>query len=252
MQTWLADAYKHAEEQYPRESCGLIYTPHFAEDCSNLSYYPCRNLATSDEHFFLHPEDFADCEDKGKIKQVVHSHPNYPPKPSQADLVECEKSELPWVIIGWPSKTYRQITPTGYEAPLVGRQFKFGTLDCYSVVRDYYSRTCGIELEDYIREDGFWERGEDLYEANFRKEGFEEVPFTELKKHDLILMAVKSRVINHAAVFIGYRNFNGRTEVPVMLHHLQDRLSEEVVYGGFWHKNMRKVIRHKEFFNDES
>jgi len=251
VQTWLSDAFKHAEREYPKESCGLVYKAsylHWDQPVDDqLAYFPCRNLSVEKDLFYIHPEDYAECEDRGDVLQVVHSHPNYPPEPSQADLVACEQGNLPWTIIGWPSKKYRQIVPKGYKAPLVGRQFTFGLLDCYTLIRDYYKEVVGITLNDYERENYFWERGEDLYEENFRKEGFEEVEFTDIKKHDLILMAIKSKVINHAAVFLGHRNFNGKTEVPVILHHVQDRLSEEVVYGGFWHKNMRKVIRHKDF-----
>lgn len=256
MPTWLDKAFEHAEKEYPRESCGLVYVPKYL-DWENpvdeqAAYWPCRNLATSDEHFLLAPDDYIKCAEEGKILKVVHSHPNYPAIPSQADLVECEKGQYPWVILGWPSRTMREIKPNGYSAPLTGRVFTFGILDCYTLVVDYYKDRLGIVLEDYPREDGFWERGEDLYEENFRTEGFLEVPFEEIQLHDLILMANKSKVINHAAIFLGYKSFNGRTSVPVMLHHIQENLSCETIYGGWWQKNFRKVIRHKSMFDPDS
>ena len=243
MQTWLNDAYIHAEQEYPKESCGLVYMK-----SGKIFYGPCRNLASRDDHFILHHEDYIKYADDGTILEIVHSHPNYPPKPSQADLVECEKGIFPWTIIGWPSKKTQQIKPKGYEAPYEGRQFVFNILDCYTIIRDWYKREYNIELTDYYREDHFWERNEDLYEDNFATEGFIEVEFDDIQPGDLIFMALKSRVINHAAIFIGYQDFGGRTKVPVILHHVQGRLSQKIVYGGWWAQNMRKVIRHYTMF----
>ena len=248
VQIWLNEAFKHAEKEYPKESCGVVYVPMDKED---MVYYPCRNMAARDEHFFIRPQDYADCEDRGKILKIVHSHPNYPAKPSQADMAACEKSGLPWVILGWPSKTLKEIEPHGYVPPLEGREFSFGILDCYTIVVDYYRDVLGIHINDHEREDHFWERNVDHYcDENFKKEGFVVVDFDNIQEHDLIFMALRSKVMNHVGVFLGFKSFGGRTNVPVMLHHLQDRLSEKIVYGGFWHKNMRRILRHKKMFED--
>ena len=85
----------HALEDYPREACGVIVVRKGRE-----RYIRCRNLAaTPDEHFVMSPADFAEAEDQGEVTAIVHSHPNVPARPSEADRVGCEQSELPWVIV---------------------------------------------------------------------------------------------------------------------------------------------------------
>jgi cell wall-associated NlpC family hydrolase len=51
-------------------------------------------------------------------------------------------------------------------APLVGRQFAHGVLDCYSLVRDFHARELGIPLSEYERQDDWWSHGQDLYSLN--------------------------------------------------------------------------------------
>ena len=50
----------------------------------------------------------------------------------------CEASGLPWHIVGIPSEDWIRIEPTGFVAPLVGRGWSHGVLDCYSLVRDWF------------------------------------------------------------------------------------------------------------------
>src|SRR5260364_213270 len=51
---------------------------------SQEHYVPFCNLAASDAHFILHPEDYAAAEEAGEVVCIVHSHPNLPPLPSEA------------------------------------------------------------------------------------------------------------------------------------------------------------------------
>ena len=89
------EALSHAKEDAPRESVGLVHVVK-----GRQRYFPCNNLAnTPDEHFVLDPVDYANCEDKGEIICVIHSHPITNHHPSPADLVACEKSGLPWFVV---------------------------------------------------------------------------------------------------------------------------------------------------------
>ena len=102
---------------------------------------------------------------------IVHSHPISNPQPSIADLVACEKSGLPWIIVNPNTEEWAYCEPTGFQLPYVGREFVFGVVDCYTLVRDWYSREYGIQLRDYDRRDKFWDRGENLYLDNFAERG---------------------------------------------------------------------------------
>lgn len=220
----------HADQEYPKECCGLIVIIK-----GKQKYIPCRNIAPSGRDFAIHPEDYADAEDLGMIAMVVHSHPNSAPKPSPADLIGCEKSGLPWLIMNGPTgKTY-QFEPSGYKQELYGREFNHGIVDCYTFVKDYYENKLNIILPDFDRPNNWWLNGDNLYLDNIEEAGFYQV--NEIEKHDMIYMTVASPVPNHAAIYIG----DG-----LIGHHQEKRLSSRDVYGGWYQKITTHIMRHKE------
>lgn len=235
----------HAVAEYPRESCGLIVDTAVGE-----TYIPCRNTAeTPSEHFRLPAEDYADAEDHGEILAVVHSHPNVAATASDADRVMCEASGVAWHIVSVGQVDGEEpqccdlqtIHPCGYRAPLVGRQFAHGILDCYTLVRDFYALKLGVLLSEYDREDNWWEKGQELYSMDrLRAEGFYPIPDAP-RRGDMILMQIRSPVPNHAGIYLG----DGQ-----MLHHMADRISERVPYGGMWAERTSYIVRHREVRHD--
>jgi len=129
IESTLAAIRGHALASYPHESCGLICIIRGKE-----RYIPCRNTAeTASEHFQLSAEDYANAEDRGEITHIVHSHPDVAARPSEADKVACEASGLPWAIVSVIDGIAGEINvfePSGYEAPLIGREFSHGVTDC--------------------------------------------------------------------------------------------------------------------------
>jgi proteasome lid subunit RPN8/RPN11 len=227
---------QHAIAEYPREACGLLVVVK-----GKQRYVPCRNIAEShNENFVLHPEDYANAEDLGEIVGVVHSHQDMPNRPSEADRVMCSRGEVPWFIVSVNAQgecsDIARYEPDGYEAPLVGRQFAHGVLDCYTLIRDYYGRELGITLPDFERADNWWNKGDDLYMQHFGEAGFEPIKGA-IQTHDVVIMQVRSPVPNHAGVYIG------NTQI---LHHMHGRLSTRDVYGGWFQEITRVVIRHRE------
>ncbi|KAF1016170.1 MAG: hypothetical protein GAK31_01659 [Stenotrophomonas maltophilia] len=143
-QTTLQAIQAHAIAEYPRECCGLIVATAAGE-----AYVRCSNAAAKPEdQFHLPAEDYAAADDLGEVLAVVHSHPNASAAASDADRVMCEASGLPWHIVSVGQALgedpachdVQTIQPCGYLAPLEGRQFARGILDCYSLVRDFYAR----------------------------------------------------------------------------------------------------------------
>lgn len=222
---------EHALETPSRECCGLITVQR-----GRLVYQRCRNIASSDQEFEIHPEDFIEAEAIG-IAAVVHSHLHGSPEPSMADLVGCERSGVPWVIVAVQTGATKCIEPAGYKAPLIGRPFVHGILDCFSLARDYYAGQ-GIAVLDFDREIDWWEKNQDmLTPENFAKAGFSVVTDGSLKAGDGIIMQNgKTPVPNHVGIYLG----DG-----IILHHCGDRLSCRQPYGGYWAKVTRYVVRHQ-------
>ena len=228
--TTKACALEHAQREFPRESCGLLIVRSGRE-----RYVACRNLAVGTDQFVISPEDYAMAEEQGQVVAVVHSHPNLPATPSQDDRVSCEVSALPWFIVSVPSGEWAELTPSGYVAPLVGRQWSHGVLDCYSLVRDWFNQERGIDLLDFKRHDEWWKHGDNLYLENFESAGFAVIDFLAAREGDCFLMQIGSPVPNHAAVYLGE---------GLILHHLQGRLSSRDVYGGYWQKITTHALRY--------
>lgn len=239
---------EHAVAEYPRECCGVVIVFKGRE-----RYWPCRNTSPDPKgRARWHAEDLMAAEEAGEVVAMCHSHPDEAARPSEADLVQCEASGLPWVIVsvhqGVPVEVHR-FEPSGYVAPLVERQFHHGILDCYTLCRDWYQREAGLVLPDFPREDDWWNDGSSsLYEQHFAEAGFEVVTRCvkehrePLRRGDGILMEIRSKngVPNHAGVYLG----EGR---GWFIHHLHGRLSSRDVYGGMWLDYTRAIVRHRDF-----
>lgn len=225
-----ADILSHAAREYPRECCGLIIIRR-----GKQTYKPCRNNSAGEAFFCLDPSDYAEAESQGEIIAVVHSHPDGTPDPSQADLMACEASGLIWLIVSCPANEWREIKPVRYIEPLIGREWKHGSSDCYGLVRDWYKQEMNLHLPDFSREDEWWHKGEDLYLDNFAACGFAEIPASELRNGDALLLAITSPVPNHAAVYIG----DG-----MIVHHIHNRLSCREPLNAFYQKRITHYLRY--------
>ncbi|MDE9553068.1 C40 family peptidase [Xenorhabdus bovienii] len=223
----------HAKAEYPKECCGLVI-----QNSRKQHYIRSRNTAPSPtEQFSMHPEDYAEAEDIGTIIAIAHSHPDATTQPSQLDIAQCDLSQIPWVIVSWPEGDIRTIMPTGGIKPLLGRPFVHGIWDCYAIVRDWYRLERDIDIPDFERSDGWWERGENLYMKNYADAGFTECS-GELQIGDVIIMQVQANEPNHAGIYIG----DG-----LMLHHMHGQLSNRVSYSGYWQERTVMMLRHEKF-----
>lgn len=233
----------HALADYPRESVGIIVVQKRTQ-----RYIPCKNTATTpDQHFKLEGREYAAAADMGRIVAVVHSHPNGTALASQRDLVGCEEaSGDPWLIIavgGDPVQVggHSLIRPSGYVLPLVEREFDYELSNCFHLIRDWYARELNITLPDFdIGPEQWWNPKHENYRADFDPytDGIDTAGFVDagspMQPGDIILMQIRAKVPNHAAVYIG----DG-----LILHHLYDRLSCRDVYGGYWKDVTRRIVR---------
>ena len=232
MNDWKEAALSHAKIEDPKESVGLLLNVKGKE-----RYYPCNNLSMSSyQCFVLDPEDYVKADNTGEITAIIHSHPATPPTPSQADLVGCENSNLPWHIVNPKTEQWGYCEPNGYKAPLLGREWVWGVTDCWSLVRDWYREEKQIELKDYQRSmtpEEFLKNP--LFEEYATQTGFRELePNEALQEGDVLLMSILHPTLNHVAIFLG----------DMVLHHLADRLSCREPYSEWLLKCTGKRYRY--------
>jgi len=232
MSDWKEAALSHAKVEDPKESVGLLLNVKGKE-----RYYPCNNLSMSSyQCFVLDPVDYVQADSIGEITAIIHSHPVTPPTPSQADLVSCEDSNLPWYIVNPKTEQWGYCEPKGYKAPLLGREWVWGVTDCWSLVRDWYREEKQIELKDYQRSmtpEEFLKNP--LFEEYATQTGFRELePNEPLQEGDVLLMSILHPTLNHVAIFLG----------DMVLHHLADRLSCREPYSPWLLKCTGKRFRY--------
>lgn len=224
----VAAALAHAAECAPRESCGLVIAGR---------YHRITNTADDTMAFVMDRREFCAAENEhGPAEAIVHSHVYGPPLPSEGDKAMAEKLGLPWLIVAHPTGAHHVHEPNGYKAPLIGRQWAWGTHDCYGIIRDGMLEYAGISVPDFDRPWRWWERGGDIIRQQFAQAGF--VPVEDGFRHcDVIGMRIKAPVINHLGLFLA---------PDILLHHIMNRLSARVVYGGLWQQVTVLHLRHRD------
>lgn len=243
-----------AVDAYPKEAVWFI-TERGCWQAENISPEPEARFSVSDA-------DTLRALSEGMLA-VVHSHPDLPPCPSEADMRAQIASDVPWGII---STNGSHATPPqwwGSDTPvpdLRNRGFVHGVTDCYSLIRDYYRIEMGVLLPEYPRSWDWWSKGEgreepqNLYMEGFASAGFVEIPMHQNTEHflglesapqpgDMWFTQMFCPVPNHAGVYLGN---------DLCLHHLSGRKPidptrlalEEPIYR--WANHITHWFRHKE------
>jgi proteasome lid subunit RPN8/RPN11 len=250
-----AEIRAHAERDYPAEACGVLVSTE-----AGRIYVPCGNKAkTARENFQIDEHDLAAAEDRGVVVAIIHSHPDKAPTPSMADRVSCELHELPWGIVGWPGGEFEWFKPTGFQAPLLARDFSHGLLDCWAACRDWYAREAGLVLPNFERHDLWWEEeaGPSLYEDNFKATGFYQVETAQ--RGDMLVLQVPTLGRpcfhpNHAVIYLGDEpafvsepapKLGGSG--PFIYHHMAGRLAGREIFGWSQANRVKLILRHKDY-----
>lgn len=231
------EAFKsHVLFVYPEEACGFVI---------DGAFVPITNTAeTPLTTFRIDPFEYLKASKSGEVQAVLHSHPykiddhrEWPPEwPSEADMQSWMGGDLPWGIVATEGEgTSEMIWLDDSEiAPLEGREWVHGITDCYALIRDWFRVNRNVTLMNGARNMEWWYSGQDLYSGNFAKAGFVEIPFHDATEGDLVLMQIRSPVVNHAAVITGPNQ---------IMHHLIKRLSGYDQLSK-WERIIVKTIRY--------
>lgn len=225
----LAGALAHAATCQPAEACGVV---------ADGAFVPVRNVATGHDQFCLDPRELLLVQrSHNLLEAIVHSHIYLAPVASEADLAGCERSGLPWLIVAWPTGAHAVIEPRGWRAPLVGRQWAWGTQDCFALIRDGLADYAGIHLPDFPRAWDWWHQGADIIAEQFELAGFVRLAEGAAWQHcDVAGMQVHAPVVNHLGLFLA---------PDILLHQMLGRLSERRIFGGIYRDCTVLHLRHR-------
>lgn len=229
---------EHAAEAYPEECCGVII-----ETGTGQKYIPCQNISDKPkESFTLSPDDKIAASEQGEIIMVIHSHPDVVQLiPSEFDRIQCDWSGIEWGIMSWPDGDFCTISPRE-DRDYVGRRWLLGYADCWTLIREYYSREHNVSVASYSVPYKWWDSGkENLYDDNWHAEGFREVELLTMQPGDMIMMCLGASVTNHAAIYLGNN---------LILHHAFGQLSARVPYGKYYRDRTVRIVRHKDIHHD--
>jgi proteasome lid subunit RPN8/RPN11 len=246
----LAAAQNHARAEFPNESCGFI---------ARSKYYPCKNTAEDPtKSFEIDDARLTTAITGGKLKAIVHSHPNGPIYPTEWDMRQQIAFDAPFLIVTLNDTDFGEIVGWGDDLPMVPvleRPFIHGVFDCYSLIRDTFRLgreellkqgiawpLDPILLPEVPRDDNWWQKSDDdLYTAHFKKFGFHQIKREEAKPGDIFMIAVgdaranPKKRINHAGMLIGG---------GLLLQHLPARLSRREG-ASLWARAADMWIRHE-------
>ncbi|ACL61031.1 C40 family peptidase [Methylobacterium nodulans] len=235
---------RHAAAHWPAEAGGLIL--------EDGRYRPLANAA-ADPLTEFEP-------DPGEVDQtayvaVLHSHCSIedpesgkitppPDCPSGADMESQMATAVPWGITLAASTGVTDPFWFGDQvprAPLLGRPFRHGVWDCYSLGRDWHREVAGIEIPDFARDPDWWLPREGQPQLDLYRDGFERAGFRRVVRGpegplpgDCFLCRVRSPVFNHGGIYLGG---------GLILHHLAHQLSGRDP-ASVWRTKLDFLVRH--------
>ena len=117
--------------------------------------------------------------------------------------------------------------------PLIGREFVYGTQDCYSLLRDYYALR-GIDFPDFKRPDDL-ELTDSIFFRYAKTLGFVLVDFDDREEGDVLIMRLLTRTPMHAAIYLSGDK---------ILHQRTNSLSAVEPFGRYYRQSVAAVYRY--------
>lgn len=195
-----AEIVQYAYDQFPKEMCGVIKDGKFIP-LENVHETPTTGFTIDTAEFVnLLPFDL-----------LVHSHTNGVQYPSRVDMEQQQAMAVPWAVVVFNNdKELVDAFCFGEDdiPSLIGRVYRFGVADCFTVIRDYYRLNRGIILRDEPRDWGWDDRNEPAYENGLRSVNLPLKIFTSNDSFnpaigDVCFMKIRSSVVDHAGVYVG-------------------------------------------------
>lgn len=202
------------------EICGLIVNSD-AFSCKNVSIDPAQN-------FVLSPLDYLKASKAGKIQAIFHSHIGPKEEASLIDKDSAAKHNLPIITYNLPNDCFDEFSQN-MGISHVGKDFKLGKSDCFTLFLDYYKEELGIELPKVTDLSHYSNNSVFFGKAEFF--GFKEVQTR--RQHDVLLSRKNGR--NHLLMYLGH---NKVLHQPINAKSLIQDIDPEIekyIIGTFRH-----------------
>jgi len=221
---------EHFEAEYPKEACGIIGVVK-----GKKRYFPCENVAEDNESFIMSSSDYMKYKRSMDIIAIVHNHPDSDNTPSEGDIDNCNALGIPYYIFSYPEMELNILEPKVRANPLLGREYKFASADCFEASRDWLaSEGINIPPRDLF-EDDWWSKGLNYFtEENIKNWGLTKVDSPQ--KNDVLIFQIDAEVPNHCGVYLGN---------DVFFHHAVHRLSCRESLYPFWRKHIVGIYRYE-------
>lgn len=221
---------KHFKEEYPREACGLVGIIK-----GKKRYFPCENVAENDNDFVMSSVDYMKYKRSMDIVAIVHNHPDSDNTPSESDISNCNALGIPYYIFSYPKMELNILEPNKKVNPLIGREYSFGTADCFEAMRDWLaSENIHIPSRDLFEDDWWLKELNYFTEENIKNWRHKKVDTPQ--KNDVLIFQIEADVPNHCGVYLGD---------DIFFHHAVNRLSCRESLFPFWREHIVGIYRYE-------
>lgn len=224
---------EHSFRELPNECCGLV----FSDNEGDSKIFECRNKSSKPtKHFEIDPMDYVSASRLGKITGTYHSHPNSNDAFSEFDKHNSKNHNLIYYLYCTSKNIFLEYDPNQEFNSYVGRTFKIGSMDCLTLVKDFYLNELSIKINDYHRDCDWKKNSKFLIDDNYGSEGFSKVS-GDYKKYDCHLFKFKNEASEHIAINLGD---------DLILHQPRDGYSRIEKLTEKHKKFINFTVRHKE------
>ena len=222
---------QHFKKEYPREGCGVL-----AVVKGKKQWFPVKNIANNNDDFVMDSDEYIKIMLTSDIIGIVHNHIDASPEPGETDIQQCNVFGIPYYIFSYPEMELKVLQPENNYTDLYGREYKFGTVDCFEAMRDYLI-TKNITIPPRaLFEDDWYDKGLDYFSSEVIKSwGGQPVDLDKIQENDVLIFRVQEIVNNHCGVYIGN---------DIFYHHAVNRLSCRESLYPFWYQYLEGAYRY--------
>lgn len=240
--TQLADAVaQHGIDEFPKEAVGFVDQDERYVRLENTHKEPERHFLVAqyprDAQAIIHTHTQQERDERGCF--FVSAAPSY------GDMQTQQTTGLPWGIM--PMQANGRAAPMEWFGdqspilPLLGRQFRSGSADCFCLVRDFHRLQWGVDDIPNLPRDNDWFKNPDpafdlMSLERIEIANFQVIDQSQARPGDVVLGMIRSRRNNHSGLICPR---------GLVLHQMEGQLSRREPLNP-WLRYIKLFVRHKQ------